>query len=161
MAAPLASISGRTELQRKLKLIPEAIKPPIKAAIAAGAEDVSEMQRRLVVERSGDLRESIVWRWGTEARVAYSTLSSAKRGTGDPSMAAILSAGNVDVRYAHLVEHGTAPHPIGGFFKGQGLTHPGTAPRPFFFPPYRAKRRAVKTRITRAMTKALREVARR
>ncbi|MEN2980864.1 HK97 gp10 family phage protein [Tistrella bauzanensis] len=38
-------------------------------------------------------------------------------------------------------------------------THPGTRPNPFFFPAYRALRRRMQARLTRAMTKAIKREA--
>ena len=163
----MVTISGRTQLQRKLKQMPDAVVPELRAAIAQGAQEVVDIQKRLAPHgRTGKLAASIRWRYGDEAKAAYAGLKSGGP-KGDPRTSAILSAGNTDVRYAHLVEFGTAPHPQGGIFAARGIgrlfgsrvMHPGTPPKPFFFPPFRAKKRAVKSRIGRAMTKAVRSVA--
>jgi HK97 gp10 family phage protein len=47
------------------------------------------------------------------------------------------------VRYAHLVEFGTAPH----YQPGRGVVHPGTAPHPFMTPAYFATREQVVERF--------------
>lgn len=47
------------------------------------------------------------------------------------------------VRYAHLVEFGTAPH----FQPGRGVMHPGAAPKPFLTPAYFSTRDEVVKRF--------------
>lgn len=47
------------------------------------------------------------------------------------------------VKYAHLVEFGTAPH----YQPGRGVTHPGSAPHPFMTPAYFATREEVVRRF--------------
>ncbi len=49
------------------------------------------------------------------------------------------------VRYAHLVELGTAPHKNEGIFAG--TDHPGTAPKPFLRAAYEATKTAVVARF--------------
>ena len=53
----------------------------------------------------------------------------------------IVTAGNSDVRYAHLVEYGTAKADA----------------QPFFWPAWRALRTRIRNRINRAARKAIRE----
>ena len=47
------------------------------------------------------------------------------------------------VKYAHLVEFGTAPH----FQPGRGVVHPGTAPHPFMTPAYHSTKAEVVKRF--------------
>lgn len=47
------------------------------------------------------------------------------------------------VRYAHLIEFGTAPH----YQPGRGVTHPGTRPHPFLTPAYFSTRDEVVKRF--------------
>lgn len=47
------------------------------------------------------------------------------------------------VRYAHLIEFGTAPH----YQPGRGVVHPGSAPHPFLTPAYFATREQVVERF--------------
>lgn len=47
------------------------------------------------------------------------------------------------VRYAHLIEFGTAPH----YQPGRGVVHPGSAPHPFMGPAYFATREQVVKRF--------------
>lgn len=47
------------------------------------------------------------------------------------------------VKYAHLIEFGTAPH----YQPGRGVTHPGSAPHPFLTPAYFSTRDQVVKRF--------------
>lgn len=47
------------------------------------------------------------------------------------------------VRYAHLIEFGTAPH----YQPGRGVVHPGTAPHPFLTPAYHSTKAEVVKRF--------------
>jgi len=148
-------LQGRQRLLAKMAALPTEVRSAIKQALAEGADEITDMQKRLAPVKTGDLRNSIVQTWGG-ARVRYSSLS-ATAGAGDPDLTVRISAGNSKVRYAHLIEFGTAPHINGGKFAGS--QHPGTKAQPFFYPPYRALRKRVKSRITRATTKAAKKVA--
>jgi HK97 gp10 family phage protein len=139
------------------------VRSAIRQALAEGADEITAMQKRLAPVSAtgshgnppGALRDSIVQTWGG-GKQRYSSLAGSAGG-GDPDLTVRISAGNSRVRYAHLVEFGTAPHVNAGMFAG---THnPGTAARPFFYPAYRALRKRVKSRITRATTKAAKKVA--
>ena len=47
------------------------------------------------------------------------------------------------VKYAHLLEFGTAPH----YQPGRGVTHPGSKPEPFLTPAYNATKETVVKRF--------------
>jgi len=79
-------------------------------------------------------------------------------------------AGNDEAFYARWVEFGTRPHTItvknaptlsrGGVNFGTSVSHPGASTaNAFFFPAYRAMRKRIKTRISRAINKSVRDVA--
>jgi len=103
--------------------------------------------------------------WGGMGGPKHASLKVSE-GAGDPDLTVTISAGNSGTRYAHLVEFGTSAHtitsdkPMGknGIF-GTVVHHPGAAPHPFFYPVYRANRRSVKARISRATRKAAQAVA--
>lgn len=171
-------VQNLDRLKKKLEAMPPAIRSAIRQALAESADDmVAMMKRRAPVGpvsgqgrkiglRPGALRDSIVQTWGG-GKVAYASLSghgSAARGAvsseavaGDADLSVRISAGNTRVRYAHLVEFGTAPHPQSGQFKGS--RHPGTAADPFFFPSYRALRKPTRSRITRSIRKSIKCIA--
>lgn len=151
----MSKLEGRARLLAKMAALPKEVRSAIKQALAEGADEITEMQKRLAPVKDGDLRDSIKQTWGA-GRVRYSSLNAAA-GAGDPDLTVRISAGNSKVRYAHLVEFGTRPHVNGGKFAGS--LHPGTRAQPFFYPAVRALRRRVKSRITRATTKAAKKVA--
>lgn len=156
--ASLASrVEGLGRLKKKLKALPAAVKPEIRAAIAKQADSITDFQKRLVPVKTGDLKDSIQWSWGTEDPPAYSTLKGGGKIVGDPETTAIITAGNEKIRRAHLIEFGTAPHIVGGIY--EGAEHPGTNPQPFFYPPFRAGKRGAKSAIGRAVTRAAKKVA--
>jgi len=156
-------VQGRERLLAKMRALPSDVRSAIKQALAEGADEIVEMQKRLVRvslagshgNPPGTLRDSIVQTWGGD-KARYSSLAGGA-GAGDPDLTVRISAGNSKARYAHLVEFGTAPHINGGRFKG--TQHPGTAAQPFFYPAYRALRKRVKSRISRATNKAAKKVA--
>lgn len=160
-------VEGLDRLKKRFAKIPGDVRSAMRQAIAEGVDEIIAMQKRLApVSPSGThgnppgmLRDSIVATWGGGAGIPK--YASLKAGTGGERAAGDLSvtitAGNSKVRYAHLVEFGTAPHPQGGKFKG--TQHPGTTAQPFFYPAYRSLRRRVKSRISRAMKKAIKRGA--
>ena len=111
------------------------------------------MQQRFAPVRTGRLRRSIVATYAGQSTPPHSQPGG---GQVVPPLSVMVTAGNDEVRYAHLVEYGTAPHPNEGMFAG--TEHPGAAPHPFFWPPYRALRKRMKSRVTREARKAIRKV---
>ncbi len=147
-------ILGADKLQIKLSKFPKIAEALIKKAMEQGADDVVEMMKRQVAVDSGELRDSIGWTWGTAPK--YSQRIGSLNST-DGRLTITIYAGNSKVRYAHLVEFGSAPHINGGMFKGS--FNPGAKQQPFFFVSWRAKRRSVRARVSRAITKAAKQVA--
>lgn len=146
-------VQGVAALTRKLTVtIPAKVRAATRKAMEAGAEDVVGMMKRLVPVDNGDLRDSIGWTWGKAPKYAQK-IAKVKAADGDESIT--IYAGNDKVRYAHLVEFGTSRHVNGGKFAG--TENPGATAQPFFYVSWRASRKSVKSRITRAMRKAIRE----
>lgn len=164
-------IIGLRSLQTKLKKIPQESRSAIKQALAEAADDIVGTMKSLApVSASGShgwepgmLQESIVATFGDGSVPKYAAFRQKRRGSRrriqakDPDLSVTITAGNDFVRYAHLVEFGTAPHTNGGRFAGS--QHPGTAAQPFFYPGYRAHKKRVKSRVSRAITKAAKKVA--
>lgn len=121
------------------------------AALLSGTEMVTQA-RRYVSRDKGDLEESTVVTPAGQRPPAYSQPGGV---SVVPAGAAMVTAGNSKVRYAHLVEYGTSPHEQGGMFKG--TQHPGTEAQPFFWPAYRMMRRRIKSRFSRALSKAIKK----
>lgn len=152
----MAKITGRESLLAKMAKMPPAVRSAVKQALAQGADETQADMKRLAPKKTGALAESIVQTWGG-GKVRYSSLSGDSGEPGDPDLSVRISAGNSKVRYAHLLEFGTAPHKNGGMF--EGTQHPGTSAQPFFFSSFRANKRRVRARMSRAASKALKQSA--
>lgn len=150
------AVKGLDKLSRKLRRIPVAAREAASFSIVKSADELATMQKRLAPVDEGDLRDSIVVTPPGGTTPAYSQPGGAR--TAGP-LEAIVTAGNSEVRYAHLVEFGAAPHIAGGIF--EGARHPGAPAHPFFWPAYRVLRRRIKNRTSRAINKAIRDEAKR
>lgn len=150
-----SSIKGLDSLKKKLARLPAVAQKRIREAMEAGASEIVSMMKSLVPVDSGDLKRSIAWTWGAAPKGAL-TLASVKGKGGSDNMITIY-AGNADAYWARWVEFGTKSHTAGGEFAG--ATIPAIPASPFFFVSYRANRKRVKGRITRAINKAAKEVA--
>jgi hypothetical protein len=137
----------------KMLRMPAKMREELRTAVATGADEIVELQQRTVPVDDGDLKASIRWRWGDEAKIPFSTAMGVY---GRTELAAVITAGNTKVRYAHLVEFGARPHIAGGMFAG--AQHPGAPAQPFFYPSWRLGKKRSKDRIARASRKAIKEV---
>lgn len=171
----MAKIKNRARLRKKLLALPTEVKKMIIPALEQGAQEIVDMQYHLapVSPGGGDLRNSIDWTWGkVEAKIgllgggAHTPPSAATK----EDLLISIYAGNESVYYARFVEFGTRPGIFGqqrtrkskkGATKVSTVmrTHPGTKAQPFFYPGYRAMRKKVKSRIARAVNKAMKNTA--
>jgi HK97 gp10 family phage protein len=132
------AIQGLSRLQRKLKALPEAVIAELRPAMEQGAAEIVSLAKSLVPVESGELRDSIGWTWGA-APEGSMVLGQVGRG----NLRITVYAGNSQAFYARWVEFGTSQ----------------AGARPFFYPAYRAVRKRVKGRVTRAITKSAKRVA--
>jgi HK97 gp10 family phage protein len=152
----LAKLKNRESTLRKLAAIPPAVRSAAKQALARSADEMTEAIRVAAPQgKTGNLKRSVAQTWGG-GKVRYSSLAGNVGESGDPDLSVRISAGNSEVRYAHLVEFGTAPHINGGW--AAGTQHPGTQAQPFFYPTYRRLRRRARSRVSRAITKAIKQL---
>lgn len=152
----MARLKNRESALRKLAAIPTAVRSAAKQALAQSADEITEAIRTAAPQgKTGKLKKSIAQTWGG-GKVRYSSLSGNAGEAGDPDLSVRISAGNSEVRTAHLVEFGTAPHINSGQFPG--TQHPGTPPTGFFYGTYRRLRRRARSRISRAITKAIKQL---
>lgn len=145
-------LKGLPQLKAKLVALKERTADEVRPALAASADEIVAMMRRLVPVDSGALRDSIGWTFGDKPRYAQA-LAVARAG----DLVVTIFAGNSRVRYAHLVEFGARPHKAGGKFAG--AEHPGAPAQPFFYPSYRALKRDAKRRIAKAVREAVKRAA--
>lgn len=92
--------------------------------------------RVLAPELTGDLKESIAVTLPRQTTPPYSQPGGS---TLAGPLEVLVTAGNSEVRYPHLVEYGTASAPA----------------QPFFWPAYRLSRKRIASRIKRAISKAV------
>lgn len=148
----MASVQGIRELKDKFTRASAAAKKAAISAVVDGAKEVVDLQKKLVPVDQGDLRDSIVVTPPGQTTPPYSQPGGQRTAK---QAEAIITAGNTKVRYAHLVEFGTAPHKNGGEFAG--TQNPGFAAEPFFWPSWRALRPRVRSRVTRSINKAIKD----
>ncbi|WP_454914986.1 HK97-gp10 family putative phage morphogenesis protein [Xanthobacter sediminis] len=169
------AVLGLDRLRRKLKKLPTIVENEIMAAMEAAAQEVVDLAKSLVPVDEGDLRDSIGWTWGDPPRGSI-TLARGKRvrrknkvGPERPVRITIY-AGDDDAFYARWVEFGTRATAARASRRSRKWrtivvmtkarkAHAATPAQPFFFPAWRAMRKRVKGRVSRAITKAAKKVA--
>lgn len=92
--------------------------------------------RTLAPEDTGDLRNSIQYTMPGDSTPPYSQPGGS---TVAKENQVLVTVGNSEVRYPHLVEYGTAD----------------TTAQPFFWPAYRLGKKRIVNRIKRAVSKAV------
>jgi HK97 gp10 family phage protein len=171
----MAEITGLRHLSTKLsKSMPAQVRARIKQAMAEGADEMVSTMRNLAPalkepkkgRRAGALKESIVATMGGAEVPKYAAFRQRKQGksrnskpieVADPELSVVITAGNNAVRYAHMVEFGTAPHINGGKFAG--TQNPGAKAQPFFYPGYRANKKQFRAKVRAAIRKGIKEAA--
>lgn len=172
-------LTGLDKLNRKLQQLPIRAEREIRTAMAAGADEVVALAKSLAPlgistgrnssNNPGALRDSIGWVWGSKAPKGSVALGNVTGGVGRNDLVITIFAGDDKAFYARWVEFGTKPHTItaknaptltrGGVNFGKSVSHPGASTsNAFFFPAYRALRKKIKSRISRAITKSARDV---
>lgn len=150
-------VQGADALKRKMRAFPKKARQRIAIAMEQSAEEVVKLAKALAPVDDGDLQMSISWNWGN-APAGSMTLGTVRQdGKGAGNMFITIYAGDDRAFYSRWVEFGTSPRVNGGRFAG--TPHPGTPARPFFFPAYRALRKRIRSRTTRAIRNAARSVA--
>jgi hypothetical protein len=129
------TVKGLERLQRKLDLLPARVKQRIRAAMETGADEIG-------------------WTYGRAPKGSMSLATVESLG-GDLTIT--IYAGDSEAYYARWIEFGTSAHIAGGKFAGAQI--PAQPARPYFYVSFRANRKRVKSRITRAINKAAKEVA--
>ena len=133
------AVSGLSEFRRRWLAIPETVRVNVRAELEAIADDLVSQMYSLAPQRTGDLAGSIGWTWGDApgGSVVIGQVGGREYGT----MRITIYAGDRETFYARFQEFGTVNMPA----------------NPFFFPAWRANRRRVRSRISRAIKKAIRQ----
>jgi HK97 gp10 family phage protein len=134
----MADDGGLSRLQRRLAAIPTAVKEAVQPALQKSAAELVAMMKQLAPVETGHLRDSIVATPAGQSTPAYSQPGGSQI---VPENAVMVTAGNSEVRYPHLVEYGTANAPA----------------QPYFWPSYRLLKKRLGNRVKRSVSKAVRE----
>lgn len=133
-------VEGLAKFEARWKRIPKNALINVRAAMEESATDiVEEMWSRAPQGATGRAGASIGWTWG-DAPAGSFTIGSVG-GNEYASLKITIYAAGGDAFYAKFHEFGTVK----------------MAARPFFFPVWRARRKKVKGRISRAISKAIKE----
>ncbi|MEW4399622.1 HK97-gp10 family putative phage morphogenesis protein [Agrobacterium tumefaciens] len=129
---------GLDDLMRAFDRVKKAPRDAVLKALATSAESIASTQRALAPEDTGALKDSITVTLPGQSTPPYSQ-PGGNRVAGDNEV--IITVGDTDTRYPHLVEYGTSK----------------TDAQPFFWPGFRLQRKRAQQRIDRAGRKALRD----
>jgi HK97 gp10 family phage protein len=125
-------------LKKRLEAIPKEVRKAVEPALIKSGEELAERMQHLAPVDSGALRDSITVTPPGQSTPAYSQPGGSRVARENE---VLITAGNTDVRYPHLVEYGTIQAPA----------------QPFFWPAYRLSKARIQRRIKRAIGKAVRE----
>ena len=133
-------VDGLAKFEARWKRIPKNARINVRAAMEDAANDiVEEMWSRAPQGATGRVGASIGWTWG-KAPAGSFVIGRGGR-TEFAGMRITIFAGGGDAFYARFHEFGTVKMPA----------------QPFFFPVWRARRKRVRSRISRAIRKSIRE----
>ncbi|WP_144292177.1 HK97 gp10 family phage protein [Rhodoligotrophos appendicifer] len=129
--------------EKRLTAIPRAVREALTPTLLKSGEELVASMRQLAESSrdTGGLINSIAVTGPGQQTPAYSQPGGSL--IVAPLTVAV-TAGNSQVRYAHLVEHGTA----------------AATAQPFFWPGYRLGRKRLEGRIKRAISKAIKDAKR-
>jgi HK97 gp10 family phage protein len=125
-------------LQERFKAIPIEIRKAVEPALEKSAEELVNRMRSLAPRKTGDLIDSIAITTAGNATPPYSQPGGSMV---VPENAVAITVGNTNVRYAHLVEYGTAK----------------AHAQPFFWVSVRLLKKRIQSRIKRSISKAVKQ----
>ena len=131
-------VQGLTEFQSRWGAIPDLVRNEMRAEMEDIADDMVAQMYSRAPFLTGDLAGSIQWTWGDAPAGSLKLGSVSGREYG--AMTLTIYAGDKDAFYARFQEFGTVK----------------MAANPFFYPVWRANKRRIKARLSRAVRKAIR-----
>jgi len=131
-------VQGLAEMNRRWGAIPGKVRAAARDALEDVATDLVNQMRAVAPRQTGELAASINWTWG-DAPAGAMVLGTV-RGSDYGTMRITIYAGGGDAFHARFQEFGTVK----------------MAANPFFYPVWRTRRRGAKSKITRAISKAIR-----
>lgn len=126
-----------TKIQKRMEAIHQVIRDAVKPALLKVAQNTAELIKQAAPKDTGALADSITVTLGGQSTPPYSQPGGE---SVVPADAVAITVGNTDVRYGHLVEHGTADAPA----------------QPFFWPPIRLTNKLNASSVRRDGNKAVR-----
>ena len=141
-------VQGLDQLTQRWSAIPGRVREAARQEMEKIADEIVTDMRRVAPKEDGLLAASIGWTWGDAPAGSMTVGNVFGREYG--TMRIVIHAGN---------ETTIVTNEMGERFQNAALQEHGTAEmpaNPFFFPVWRARRRSVKGRITRAINKAIR-----
>lgn len=129
---------GLSRIQQRMAMIPKRVREAVTPELMKQGNNLAVTMRILAPRDTGALQDSIQVTGPGEATPAYSQPGGS---SVVPETTVAVTVGNTDVRYPHLVEHGTKNAPA----------------KPFFWPAVRMQRKKMTSAIKRAIAKAVRE----
>ena len=141
------AIEGLDRVSRKLALIPKKAMEALAEQLEKNATELVADMKRLAPKETGRLAASIGWTWGDAPKgsMTLGTVKGGRRaGQGFGVMRITIYAGGRgknDPFWAWFQEFGTSK----------------MAANPFFYPTYRAKKSAMRSRATRAFKQAVKD----
>lgn len=136
----MSNDGGLKRFQERMRAIPKAAREAVQPALVKSADEIAASVRTLAESSrdTGALIDSVHVTKPGERTPPYSQPGGSKV-AGE--LEAVVTVGNSEVRYGHLVEYGTVEAPA----------------QPFFWPAVRLNRKRSTNRIKRAVAKAVKE----
>ena len=134
----MARSAQLARLEKRLLAIPNAVKEAVHPALTRSGEELRSAMQGLAPKDTGALIESITVTPPGGTTPPYSQPGGS---TTVPDNQVMITVGNSDVRYPHLVEYGTRHAPA----------------QPFFWPAFRLLKKRLENRIKRAIRRAVKE----
>lgn len=125
-------------LAQRLAAIPKAVRDAVNPALIKSGNEFARDAKALAPVKTGALKNSIAVTPPGQATPPYSQPGGSQ--VAGPNEV-LVTVGDTDCRYAHLVEYGTAQRPA----------------TPFFWSAYRLNKKRIQNRMKRAVSKAVRE----
>lgn len=132
------SSNGLKETLAAMQRAKSAARAALMPELEQAGRDLRVTMRVLAPRDTGDLEDSIHVTYPGETTPPYSQPGGTRTAK---ETEVIITAGDAAVRYAHLVEYGTAD----------------TDAQPFFWPAWRLSRKKIRDRIARRFRKALKD----
>lgn len=132
----MADDGGLSRFQQRMNAIPKAVRQAVVPAVVKGADELADAMKTLAPVDTGALRNSIVVTGPNQQTPPYSQPGGSYT---TKETEAVVTVGNSDVRYPHLVEYGTNE----------------AQAQPYFWPAVRTRGKRARDRIKRAVRKAI------